>query len=140
MTTEATIPIRAATEDDLPEIMQLLAPHVERQVLLPREEPEVRGLLKHAFVADADGRVVGFVTLEIYSRKLAEVQCLAVADDFQRQGLGKRLVAACIQRARDENVLELLAITSSEQFLMSCGFHYALPGQKKALFLHTRES
>ena len=136
---ELDIPIRAAREADLRQILELLAPYVARQLVLPREDHEVRSLLRHAFAAERAGCVVGFAAVEIYSKKLAEIQCLAVADDCQGQGLGKRLVRACIERAREENVLELMAITASEQFLTSCGFHYALPGQKKALFIHTRD-
>ena len=80
---------------------------------------------------------MGFAAVEIYSRKLAEVQCLAVREGYQNQGLGKQLVDACVNRAREEQVFELLAITSSDEFLRSCGFDYSLPDQRRALFMRT---
>jgi len=56
----------------------------------------------------------------------------------QRQGIGKLLVQACIDCAREHQVLEVMAITAAEQFFRDCGFDYALPDQKKALFINTR--
>ena len=132
--------IRDARPDDLASGTEFLQPFVDRVQILPREPAEISVLLRHGFVAEKHGQIVGFVAVEIYSRKLAEVQCLAVASQCQGQGIGKRLVQCCIERARRENILELMAITASEQFLMSCGFDFSLPGQKKALFIHTRDT
>jgi hypothetical protein len=33
-----------------------------------------------------------------------------------------------------------MAITAAEEFFAECGFHFALPDQKKALFIQTRPS
>ena len=131
--------IRDAILNDLPAIQELLDPYVQQRKLLPRTTSELGELLKHGFVAESEGRIVGFAALNIYSKKLAEIQCLAVVGDSQRQGIGKRLVEACVQRACDQGVLEVMAITSSETFLMACGFNFALPGERKALFFQTRE-
>jgi hypothetical protein len=32
-----------------------------------------------------------------------------------------------------------MAITSSDEFFRSCGFDFTLPGEKKALFMLTRD-
>ncbi len=57
------------------------------------------------------------------------------------QGLGvwTRLVEACVELARARDVMEILAITSSESFFRACGFDFTLPDEKKALFLQTRK-
>jgi len=34
----------------------------------------------------------------------------------------------------------VMAITSSDSFFQSCGFDYTLPGEKRALFIQTRET
>jgi N-acetylglutamate synthase-like GNAT family acetyltransferase len=112
---------------------------VEQKKVLQRTLNELEELLAGAFVAEVAGKVVGFVALEIYSRKLAEIRSLAVAAEFQGRGVGKRLVEACVDRARQEGVLEVMAITSSEGFFRSCGFDYTLPDEKKAFFIQTRE-
>jgi hypothetical protein len=33
-----------------------------------------------------------------------------------------------------------MAITSKEDFFRQCGFDFTLPGEKKALFIHTTKS
>jgi amino-acid N-acetyltransferase len=63
---------------------------------------------------------------------------LAVHSHYQRDGVGRDLVKRCVDRARELNIMEVLAISSSEEFLSSCGFDYALPDQKKALFYQLR--
>jgi amino-acid N-acetyltransferase len=130
--------IRCAEFADIPQVVELIEPYIYQRKLLPRTPAELRELVPNGFVAVADKRIVGFAAVEIYSKKLAEVQCMAVAEGYQRQGIGKRLVLSCIQRARENGIRELMAITSSEDFLRDCGFDYSLPDQKKALFVQTR--
>jgi amino-acid N-acetyltransferase len=131
--------IRPARRDDEQQVWDLIEPFVEKQVLIPRTLDEFDLLLDSGFVAELDGKVIGFAALEIYSRKLAEIRSLCVAQGYQRHGVGKLLVAACVQFARDRSILEVMAITSSEEFFRSCGFDFTLPGEKKAFFLQTRE-
>ena len=69
-------PIRAARPDDIPQILELIEPYVAVRQLLPRTEEELAVLVRHGFIAERKGRVVGFAAVEIYSRKLAELQCL----------------------------------------------------------------
>jgi amino-acid N-acetyltransferase len=118
---------------------QLIQPQIEQHVLLPRTIDELALLLENYVVADDHGRIVGCAALEIYSSKLAELRSLVVAPEYRGQGLGKRLVEAVLEAARSEEILEVMAITASEDFFRSCGFDYTLPGQKKALFFKTRD-
>lgn len=131
--------IREATPDDLPRVVDFLQPFVEMEALLPRAEHELATLLRHGFIAevlrDECMYMMGFAAVEIYSRKLAEIQCLAVHHEYQGRGIGRALVNRCVERARRENVLELMAISASDAFLKQCGFDYSLPNQKRALFV-----
>jgi amino-acid N-acetyltransferase len=120
-----------------------MRPYVTQRLLLARTQAEIIELTRHGFVAvqtvnQQESRVVGFCAIEVYSAKLAELQCLAVDPEFQGAGIGRALVGLCVQRARDLNVMEILAISSSEKFLQGCGFDYSLPDQKKALFCQLR--
>ena len=127
--------IRMATLDDVSAVLELIAPYVEQRKLLPRTRDDIERLIPHGFVVEDEGQLVGFSAVEIYSRKLSEIQCLAVDDRFRRRGIGRSLIQRCVERARREGVLELMAITASEDFLRQCGFDYSLPDQKRALFL-----
>jgi N-acetylglutamate synthase-like GNAT family acetyltransferase len=133
------VKIRAAEQDDIPAIAELIAPYVAEGSLLARTYEEFDDLLPHFFVADDDGEIIGCAALEIYSPKLAEVRSLAVSEQAQGRGVGKLLVQACVERAQQHNILEVMAITSSDGFFQACGFDYTLPGAKRALFYQTRE-
>jgi len=135
-----SITIRDAQATDVPAVAKLIEPFVKQRKLLPRTEEELRDLTRNGFVAQSEGRVVGFAAVDIYSKKLAEVQCLAVDPGCQRLGIGTKLVRACVQCAQDNNVLELMVITASEDMLRACGFDYSLPDQKRALFITTRKT
>lgn len=128
------VTVRAAQPGDERRIASFIHPFIEERKLLPRTESELDELISNGFVALLEDRVVGFSALEIYSAKLAEIRSLATAPEIRGWGVGKRLVQACVQRAQDAGVLEVLAITSSEEFFKHCGFDFTLPGEKKALF------
>jgi amino-acid N-acetyltransferase len=139
----AGISIRQAIPADAAAIHTLMRPYVMDRLLLPRTEAEVIELTRHGFsaVRVEEGRevqLVGFSAIEVYGPKLAELQCLAVHPSTQGSGLGRALVECCVDRAKELNVMEVLAISSSERFLQRCGFDFALPDQKKALFFQLR--
>ncbi len=138
--TIAPYTIRMARTEDVPGIIRLIQSYVEQRKLLARTLDEIDELLPNFFVAvTEDGEIVGCCALEIYSPKLAEIRSLAVAPEIQGLGVGRRLVNACVERARLRKVLEVMAVTSSDGFFQSCGFDYTLPGEKRALFLQTRD-
>jgi amino-acid N-acetyltransferase len=133
-TTQRPVTIRAAVGSDLLGIAKCIEPFVVSGKVLPRTLNELEGLIPEYVVAVAGDAIVGCAVLEVYSKKLAEIRSLVVSPDFQKLGLGKLLVEACIERAKNLEILEVMAITSREDFFLSCGFDFTLPGEKKALF------
>ena len=135
---------RQAVPGDAEAVHALMRPYVMQSRVRGRTEAEIIELTRHGFVATKAGkdqgepRLVGFAAVEIYSTKLAELQCLAVHHEHQGDGIGKKLVSLCVDRARDLGVMEVLAISSSEDFMRACGFDFSLPNQKKAMFCQLR--
>lgn len=136
---EYSVSIRNAHLSDIPAIQVFMQPFVESEFVLPRSDKDMAVLVRHGFVATIGDDIVGFAALEIYSRKLAEIQALAVLSSLQGKGVGSELVRRCVGRARAEGVLELMAITASDNLFRNVGFDYSLPNQKRALFLQTRD-
>ena len=130
--------IRPAGSPDCPAALAQLRPFVEERKILSRTYDELDVLLPTSFVSVREDRVVGFAALDIYSRKLLEIRGLVVSGDCQGLGIGQRLVEACVELAREREVMEILAISSSESFFRSCGFEFTLPDEKKAFFLQIR--
>jgi N-acetylglutamate synthase-like GNAT family acetyltransferase len=134
------ISIRAAEPADLQGLSDFLAPFVADGKILRRNLSELESLIGQYTIAVTENRIVGSVVLEVYSPKLGEIRSLAVSSDYQGQGIGKLLVNACLEQAREKGVFEVMAITSQDSFFQACGFDYTLPGEKKALFYLTRPS
>lgn len=137
--THPDVIVRRATISDVAELSKFIEPFVQQGRLLRRTTMELEILVAHCYVAVYEGRIVGCAALEIYSHKLAELRSLAVSPEVRRMGIGQRLVTACVDAAKKLNILEVMAITSSEEFFKTCGFDFTLPGEKKALFIQTRE-
>ena len=134
MVNEITIDSVKLNQLDL--VYDFLHPFFESQNLLIRSRKELEHLFKFGFVALQHETLVGFAAVEIYSKKLAEIQCLAVASSCRGQGIASRLVSRCVDVAKDQGVLELMAISSADSLFQRCGFDYSLPNQKKALFIN----
>lgn len=132
--------IRPSRLEDVEELNRFIAPFVAQGKLLPRTMDELAELIETGFVAVRGETIVGFAALEIYSEKFSELRSLAVDPASQGQGIGRRLVQACLDLAKRRNVFEVMAITSTDEFFRRCGFDFTLPGEKKALFLQTRDS
>jgi len=128
-----------ATQDDLADVQAFLQPFMDAQHLLQRTSLELQLLLKHGFICRQKQNIIGFAAFEMYSKKLGEIQCLAVDAKLRRQGIGGKLVEMCVQRAREQKVKEVLAISASEEMFRSCGFDYSLPDQKRAFFIEPGE-
>lgn len=134
MVSNNSVQVRQANHADIHAIHACIEPYVKQGKILPRSLNELGELIDQYFVAESEGKIIGCAVLEIYSRKLCEIRSLAVSSHAQGGGIGKKLVEACIERARKEGILEVMAITSNEKFFHSCGFDFTLPGEKKALF------
>ncbi len=133
-TAKSQLEFRRVRTADAPGIYAFLCPFMKQGFLLKRDQTEVERLTENGFAAFHDSHVVGFASVEVYSKKLAELQCLAVSADYRRMGIGRRLVKACCDLALEIGVQELMAISSSDEMFMACGFDYSLPNQKRALF------
>ena len=141
--------ITTARPRDLPYIAtielaaaRMLAGHVPASLLDEVTPLSVLGGAQVAgrlWVALRDDALVGFAHVEMFEPNVAHLLELDVHPDHGRQGIGRRLVTACVERARERHVLEVMAITSSDGFFRTCGFDYTLPGERKALFIQTRE-
>lgn len=131
--------ITKAESADLVDLSDFIKPFVDSGEILPRTYDELEYLLETFFIARLDRRLVGCAALEIYSQKLCEIRSLAVDPGAQGLGIGKGLVAACVDLAQREGVYEIMAISSAEEFFKSCGFDFTLPRQKRAFFLQTRD-
>lgn len=133
------VTIRKATPTDLSDLSEFIKPFVAQGDVLPRTFDELDDFVDTFFIAQVDGRIVGCAALDIYNKKLCEIRSLAVDPNTRGQGIGKKLVTACVELANKEGIYEIMAISVAEDFFRACGFDFTLPSLKKAFFLQTRD-
>lgn len=117
---------RRATAADFPAIRNLIAHYPTQLMQEHLPEPE------EFFVLQKERDIIGCCALEVYSQRLAEIRSLAVHEDYRHQGLGSKLVDACLAAAKETGIVEVLAITGSPTFFETRGFG-AFKNEKYAL-------
>jgi amino-acid N-acetyltransferase len=116
--------IRPARAGDVAGIYQQVRVFADRGLMIRRSLAELYESLREFFVAvDADNRVVGCVALHVFWEDLSEIRCLAVAEDMQGMGVGRALVDACWESARELEVTSVFALTNATGFFERCGYH-----------------
>jgi len=94
--------IRSARVGDVPAIQELIRTFADRKVMIRRSLGELYESIREFLVAvDDDGRVIGCAALHVFWDDLAELKCLAVAEQAQGRGIGRRLVDACWNASRE---------------------------------------
>src|SRR3989344_9288418 len=121
--------IRKAKQGDLNSIYKLIKLGSEDGQVLLRSKKELKNVLKYFFVANEGEKIIGCVSLEIYSPRLAEIRSLVVLKEYRKSGIGTKLVKRCLREARKQNVYEVLSITDKIEFFNRLGFFNQLSGQ-----------
>ena len=113
---DVSVVLRAATTADLPNIFGLLT---------ASELPTVgvAESLAGFSVAEHAGKIVGVIGLETCCRQFALLRSTAVAPEYRKHGIGRRLVERAIADAEAKGFSALyLLTTTAETYFPSFGF------------------
>ncbi len=116
------IEIRPAVEADIEAILTIVNGYAAQNLMLPRTAEQIRRVLRWFLVAEQDGRIVGCGSNVELTPKLTELRSLAVVPELRGSGLGRRLVAALVEKARADGYDQICALTLNEGFFNRCGF------------------
>lgn len=122
--------IRKANLKDVNDVFDLIASDPKH--LIPRSIIDIRGNIGNFLVYEIDDRIIGCVSLEKYTSKIAEVRSLYVDSQYRLNHIGKQLVEEVIKLA-DEGQ-EVFTVTSELTFFLELGFKTCL-GEKYILFV-----
>jgi len=114
--------IRSAKISDVKAIYSLINFYAERDKMLFRSMADIYENLQAFLVAELDGNVVGCCALQIIWSDLAEVKSLAVDEANTEKGIGKMLVEAATEQARQLGLPRVFALTLNPDFFEKMGF------------------
>ncbi len=113
---------RKATMRDIPAMLELINRYAREGIMLPRTEFEMAENIRDFTVAEREGRVLACGALHFYTPTMGEVRSIAVDPENKGTGLGRRLVAALEEEARECRLDTLFAFTYVPSFFRKLGF------------------
>jgi amino-acid N-acetyltransferase len=114
--------LRRAVPTDVPALQELLDRYARLGLVLPRAPESLYRHLREYQVAVEEMKVVACAGLRIYHQGLAEVVGVAVAESRQGRGIGRRIVRAVLEEARQLAIPRVFALTLQEPFFRQLGF------------------
>lgn len=124
MTSAASqVRVRRARTSDVSAMVELMAPLVERRILLGKDLVELYGAVPEFMVAvDQDDRVIGYGAVHVMWENLGEVRTLGVSQEWLGRGVGHLLLDSIEQQARDLGLTQLFCLTFEVDFFERHGF------------------
>ena len=99
--------------------------------MLARSLNELYENIRDFWVYEHKGKVVGCSAMHISWDDLSEIKSVAVAKAFQGKGIGKELVAACLEEAGLLGAKKVFVLTYKPDYFKKFGFkrvkHVSLP-------------
>ena len=115
-------PVEKARIQDVPQIHQLINYFADKDEMLPRPLSEIYENIRDYFVIRKGEQVIACAALHIMWSDLAEIKSVAVAKDSQRQGIGARLIEACLKEAKGLGIPTVFCLTYKPAFFEKFNF------------------
>ncbi len=120
---DSSLIVRDAALADVPGILSLIQPYVERGIVLPRSEENCRENIGNFRVAEQGGHLIGCVALRNFGGNLYELRSLVVDAEHQGTGVGAKLVQNEVSRLRDrQREWKIFTLTTTPDFFIRQGF------------------
>lgn len=116
------ITFRKAKMADVEDLHALINDFAEKGVMLARSRNTLYETIREFMVVEDEGKVVGAGALHIIWEDLAEIRALAIRNEYQRKGIGKKLIDELIKEAIELGIHKVFALTYQVDFFRGCGF------------------
>ncbi len=114
--------VRNAKISDVQLISALITNYAEHDKMLSRSLADIYENLQSFIVAENESVIVGCCALEIIWSDLAEIKSLSVAESSLGSGVGKTLVTAALEKAKELGLPRVFALTLTPEFFQKAGF------------------
>lgn len=114
--------IRKAKISDIKQVHKLINDFAKREEMIPRSLNELYENLRDFIVCEDNGNICSACALHIMWEDLAEIRSLAVKREYQKIGIGKKLVIQCLKEAKSLGIKKVFALTYQPEFFKKIGF------------------
>ena len=137
--------IRKMVSGDIPEVLRIMRPFERSGALIPRTKADLQHSVGDYVVYEIDNVVHGCAALHQYEGNVGEIAAVAVDPEYERMGIGKKLITYLIMKAQESGMKSLFLLTTrSVDWFELLGFKSGriedLPGQKKENYNVNRNS
>jgi len=120
---------RKANMGDIGPLLRLINDYAAKGIMLPRTEFDVSENIRDFSVIDSGAGLAACGALHFYSPIMAEVRSLAVDPAWKSHGVGRRMVEALIEEARQFGLDAVFAFTYVPGFFGKLGFEEVERGE-----------
>jgi amino-acid N-acetyltransferase len=137
--------IRTMVHSDIPEVLSLMQPAVDEEILVPRTEEQLEEGITDYVVHEVDGTLHGCGALHVFAGGQAEIAGIAVDETYVNQGVGRKIVSYLIEKARGLKLKKVFILTTqSADWFLKLGFVKAgiadLPKARQETYNENRKS
>jgi amino-acid N-acetyltransferase len=117
----SSIKVEKANISEVPRIHKLVNSFAGRGEMLARPLSEIYENIRDFVVVRKGKRIIGCAALHVLWSDLAEIKSVAVNEEMQRQGVGNKLVAACLKDAEELGIETVFCLTYKPKFFEKMG-------------------
>jgi len=137
--------IRPLHSRDLPDILRLMEPLMQKGILIRRNPEQIQEKKKDYSVLEIDGSIRACGALIDWGEKQGEIAAVATDPNYTDLGLGRKIVGFLIEKAKKSKMRRVFVLTTqSQDWFESLGFKEAsvdsLPEKKRKVYDQVRKS
>ncbi len=114
--------VRKAKIKDIKQIQELINYFAKLDLMLPRSLNELYENLRDFWVLEENKKIIGCAALHISWDDLTEIKSVAVAKNKQGKGIGKELISACLNEAKQLGAKRIFVLTYKPDYFKKFGF------------------
>jgi amino-acid N-acetyltransferase len=137
--------IRAIHSRDLPDILRLMEPLMQKGILIRRNPEQIQKKKEDYAVLEIDGSIRACGALHDWGEAQGEIAAIATDPQYADMGIGRKIVGFLVEKGRKSNMRRVFVLTTqSQDWFESLGFKEAsvdsLPEQKRLVYDQSRNS
>ncbi|MGP8319278.1 MAG: N-acetyltransferase [Methanosarcinaceae archaeon] len=114
--------ISKAKIPDVEAMRQIINKYAKQELMLARSLSELYDNIRDFYVYRDNGEIVGCCALHVVWEDLAEILSLAVKPEYNKRGIGSKLLDACFNEGRKLGVKSVFTLTYAPVFFEKNGF------------------